>query len=165
MSTVETVADAIVEYGHRTGISMRKLAKEEHFDHSIISKAKHNQARIPDYLEPALSQRDWGMCYAIVQKQSGNRILNAFSLIRKLDMSKPGLKELLFTNMQEAIEALKNFKAYKRNSKQEVMEPLYEIYDVIMYGMAAFAVYEDSAGIDHNEFLEGYKEHVEEEQR
>jgi hypothetical protein len=165
MSTVETVAEAIVEYGNRTGKSMRMVADEVHIHHSLISKAKHGRASIPDYIEPDLSRKDWGMCYAIIQKQSGNRILNAFNLIQKLDMSKPGLKELLFTNMQEAIEALKNFKSYKRNSKKEIVEPLYEIYDVIMYGMAAFAVYEDSAGIDHNEFLRGYRKHVEDEQR
>jgi hypothetical protein len=166
MSTVETVAEAVVDYGNRVGKSMRTLADEVHIHHSLISKAKHGQASIPKYIEPELSRKDWGMCMAIVQEQSGNRILNAFNLIQTLDMSKPGLKELLFTNMQEAIEALKNFKSYKRNqNKQEVMTPLYEIYDVIMYGMAAFAVYEDSAGIDHDEFLRGYKEHVREEQR
>ncbi|MFX3617944.1 MAG: hypothetical protein ACE3JK_10480 [Sporolactobacillus sp.] len=154
MNTVESVVEAVESYGKASGKSMRKIADEVHIDHTMISKAKHGKAKLPDYLDPALSGLNWRIALAVIDERTGGYISDILRLEPDIDLSPAGLKERLQIDLQEAMDALKKVYMFKRQPDKRAMEDAWhQITDVIEVGTAARGVFEEKFGLDHKELV------------
>lgn len=166
LSADESLIESIEEYGKYSGKSMRKIADEVHIHQSLISKAKHKKAKLPEYLDPALSGLNWRIAIEIASEHSGGFISNVLKLDPSLDLSPSGLKERLTKDLREAYKALDNLHAYQANpDKESVITALSELYDVLEVGIAAFGRYEELYGINHDEFIRIHNQQRKEHRR